>query len=201
MTSRALLLLVSLLLSGCSLFSNFDVFGSASPEAPVPQTSVPPSSATVSPEARLLLEEARALWTDSGECIDAEEATRLLDKAAQLDPLDPTPLILRSRSLSDQGYLEEAFADITRAIQLSPTAETYATRGLLCLKMNRPAGARRDFEYAEKLNPNEPLLHIYRASAAFLEKRPKDACAGLEKGCTLGVCGPWEKAKATGLCF
>lgn len=202
MTSRAnlslaiLLLALFLLLSACSFFKDFELFGSEpSAEAPE-QKKILSSSTTVSPEVRELLEQARALWSASGECSDAEAATRLLDRAVRLDPLDPAPLILRSRALSELGYLDEAFEDITRAIQLSPTAEAYATRGLVCLKMNRPAGARRDFEYAEKLDAGEPMLYVYRASAAFLENRSKDACGDLEKACKLGVCAPWEKAAA-----
>ena len=206
MTSRVLFcFFVPLLLTGCSFFHAFNLFDSDAPDsAAIQNNSASQATATetttVSPEVREIMQEARALWTDSGECTDADRATRLLDKAVRADPLDPAPLILRSRSLSDQGYLEEAFEDATRAIQLSPTAEAYATRGLLCLKMNQPSGARRDFEYAEKVNPREPLLYVYRASAAFLENRPKDACNDLEKGCTLGICGPWNKARATKLC-
>ena len=206
MTFRVLsYLLLPLLLTGCSLFKGLSLFDSAeSDNTAVQNTSVPQATmanvTSVSPEVRKIMEEARTLWTDSGECTDADRATRLLDKAVQADPLDPAPLMLRSRSLSDLGYLEEAFEDATRAIQLSPTAEAYATRGLLCLKMNQPSGARRDFEYAEKLNPREPLLYVYRASAAFLEDRPKDACDDLEQGCSLGICGPWNKARATKLC-
>ncbi len=187
-------------LSSCSFFREGGLFGSSSPvETPEPQ-KVASSSTTISPEVREILEQARSLWTDSGECRDAEEAVRLLDVAVELDPLDPAPLILRSRSLSELGYMDEAFDDITRAIRLSPTAEAYATRGLLCLKMKRPAGARRDFAYAQKLDAGEPLIYVYRASAAFLEDRPEDACKDLEKACKLGVCAPWERAESTALC-
>ena len=66
-----------------------------------------------------------------------------------------------------------------------PVAKAYAIRGLICLKQNHPKGAQRDFEYAEKLNPKEPLIYIHRAAGAFLEGRKGDACDDLELACTL----------------
>ena len=155
---------------------------------------------SVSPEAQRLIAEALEYWTDSGECTNPEAATALLDRAIAADPLDPAPYLLRSRSLSDLGYMNEAFDDATRAIRLSPTAEAYATRGFICLKQRHANGAQRDFSYAESINPDEPLIYVYRAAGAFMENRNKDACADLEKACSLGYCNPWETAKKDKLC-
>ena len=96
--------------------------------------------------------------------------------------------------------MNEAFDDATRAIRLSPTAEAYATRGFICLKQRHANGAQRDFSYAESINPDEPLIYVYRAAGAFMENRNKDACADLEKACSLGYCNPWETAKKDKLC-
>ena len=156
--------------------------------------------ASISPEARAKLEEARKYWTESGECIDPERALPLLDAAIKADPLDPSPYLLRSQALCDLGFLDDAFEDATKAIRLSPVAKAYAMRGLICLKQNHPKGAQRDFDYAEKLDAKEPLLYIYRAAGAFLEDRKGDACADLKQACTLGSCLPWENAKKEKVC-
>jgi len=192
------------LLSGCSWLSMPSLPFWGEEKADAPQKTVPAEPAVVkssiSPEARTNLEEARKYWTESGECIEPARAVALLDKAINADPLDPAPYLLRSRALCDLGYLNEAFNDATKAIRISPTAEAYATRGLICLKQNHPKGAQRDFEYAEKLNAGEPLLYIYRAAGAFLNGRPGVACDDLEKACSLGSCLPWEKAKKEKVC-
>lgn len=154
----------------------------------------------VSPEAQAYLAEAMEYWTASGECTNPERAAELLDKAVAADPLDPAPYLMRSLALSDLGYFNEAFDDATRAIRLSPTAEAYATRGLICLKQHQPEGAQRDFAYAEKINPKEPLIYVYRSAGAFLEGRTSDACSDLKHACELGHCRPWNTAVENGLC-
>lgn len=176
-------------------------FSDAEP-APAVSAEAPrtPAAVSISPAVRSYMEEAQKYWTESGECTHPELALRLLDRAAAADPLDPAPLLLRSRALSELGYLDEAFADATRAILLRPTAEAYATRGLVCLKQNQPQGAERDFAYAEKLDAGEPLIYVYRAAGAFLEGRKSDACNDLERACRLGTCLPWEKTKQEKVC-
>ena len=192
-----------LLLSGCSFlhlpFSG-DSGTAEKSAAPVKKNKEPAPVHSVSPEAQRLIAEALEYWTDSGECTNPEAATALLDRAIAADPLDPAPYLLRSRSLGDLGYMNEAFDDATRAIRLSPTAEAYATRGFICLKQRHANGAQRDFSYAESINPDEPLIYVYRAAGAFMENRNKDACADLEKACSLGYCNPWETAKKDKLC-
>lgn len=192
------------LLSGCS-WPSFSIPFFTEEEPPITQekqaeTSQVVVKAGVSPEARKLLEEAEKYWTESGECVDPAKAANLLDKAIEADPLDAAPYLLRSRALADLGYLNDAFDDATKAIRLAPSAEAYANRGLICLKQNHPKGAQRDFEYAVKLDPKEPLVYVYRAGAAFLEGRKGDACDDLEQACSLGRCLPWEKAKKEKVC-
>lgn len=192
------------LLSGCSWMPfSLPFWGEDQPvEAevgPAPQASAV-SKAGVSPEARKNLEAAKKYWTESGECLNPARALALLDKAVKADPLDPAPYLLRSRALSDLGYQDEAFDDVTKAIRMQPTAEAYATRGLICLKQNHPKGAQRDFEYAVRLDPEEPVIYVYRAAGAFLEGRNSDACDDLEKACELGSCLPWERAKNEKVC-
>lgn len=191
------------LLPGCSwLPFSLPFMDSEGPVTPKAATAAKTAAPTfsVSPEVRDHVEQARKYWTEAGECIEPEQAVSLLDKAVALDPLDPTPYLLRSRALSDLGYHDDAFEDATKAIRLSPTAEAYAVRGLVCLKQNQPRGAARDFAYAEKLDPKEPAVYVYRAAGAFLEGRTGDACDDLEKACELGNCLPWENAVNNKVC-
>ena len=198
------LFILASLLSGCSWFSFSLPFFSS--EEPVVEQNVKAEKIDtavkggVSPEARKLLNEAEKYWTEGGECLEPAKAVSLLDRAIEADPLDPAPYLLRSRALADLGYLNDAFDDATKAIRLSPCAEAYATRGLICLKQNHPKGAQRDFEYAVRLDAKEPLIYIYRAAGSFLEGRKGDACDDLEQACTLGRCQPWEKAKKEKVC-
>lgn len=192
-----------LLLSGCSLLPLPIGDNAEKTPPPAKQASLnapAPQRSSVSPKVQQLLDEARGYWTESGECTNPEKAAELLDNAVAADPLDPAPYLLRSLALSDLGYINEAFDDATKAIRLSPTAEAYATRGFICLKARQSKGAQRDFEYAEKINPHEPLIYVYRAAGAFMEGRDKDACQDLEHACSLGRCAPWEKAKKSKLC-
>ena len=195
-------LILAALLTGCSWLSFSIPFFGDEEAAPVRKAPTKQSAPTVSisPEARTKLDEARKYWTESGECIDPGRALPLLDEAIKADPLDPVPYLLRSQALCDLGYLNDAFDDATKAIRLSPIAKAYAVRGFICLKQNHPKGAQRDFEYAEKLDPKEPLLYIYRAAGAFLDGRKGDACDDLEHACTLGTCLPWEKAQKEKVC-
>lgn len=190
------------LLSGCSwLPFSLPFLDTEEPAPQKPATAATPApKLSVSPEVRDYVEQAKKYWTEAGECIEPEQAAALLDKAVELDPLDPVPYLLRSRALSDLGYHDDAFDDATKAIRLSPTAEAYAIRGLICLKQNQPRGAARDFAYAEKLDPKESSVYVYRAAGAFLEGRTGDACDDLEKACELGTCQPWENAVKNKVC-
>lgn len=203
MKNVMLLIAAILFLSGCGRFSfSLPFINKETPRSAIQEKTTPERKATyaVSPEAQSYLAQAMEYWTDSGECTAPEKAAALLDKSIEKDPLDTAPYLLRSLALSDLGYLNEAFDDATHAIRLSPTAEAYATRGLICLKQHHPEGAQRDFAYAEKINPREPLIYVYRAAGAFLENRRSDACTDLKHACDLGHCRPWNTAAANNLC-
>lgn len=203
MKKLALCVVSLLMLTGCGHMPfSLPFTGDEEKTPPVAEKKQPERKATygVSPQAQTYLSEAMEYWTASGECTNPEKAAALLDKAVDADPLDPAPYLMRSLALSDLGYFNEAFDDATRAIRLSPTAEAYATRGLVCLKQHHPEGARRDFAYAEKINPREPLIYVYRAAGAFLDGRSSDACDDLKHACELGHCRPWNTATESRLC-
>lgn len=198
---QAAAFLLVLFISGCSLSPSSHP-GSAPKAEPVRTHAAGQASKSVSQEARNLVAEAQKLWEEPwSECLDAQKALSLLDKALRMDPLDPSALLLRSRALGDLGFLDDAFDDVTKAIRLSPSAEAYATRGLLLRKRGHPEGARRDLAYAEALDPDEPLTYVYRAAGSFLEGETATACGDLRLACEKGLCGPRLKAQKEGLCL
>ncbi len=192
-----------LLLCGCSALPSFNA-------APRPDPSGTPSgkppqlqavSVSVAPEARKLIAEAQLLWEDSwSECRDAQKALELLDKAIAIDPLDANARLLRSRALADSGYLDDAFDDATKSIRLKSNALSYATRAAILQKQNRLEGALRDLDYAEKLDPDEPLVFVCRAADQFLRQLNVSGCGYLKKAMEKGLAGPWEKAVSEGTC-
>jgi tetratricopeptide (TPR) repeat protein len=55
----------------------------------------------------------------------------------------------------EQGQLEEALADFSKAIEIEPNlAIAYSNRGTIYLKLIEIQNAIRDFTQAIKLNPN-----------------------------------------------
>lgn len=192
--------LAASLLSGCGFFSGIMPWGGDGRAAPSAAPRQAPFSASVSPKARRCLEEVGKLCADPRGCRNAERAADLLDEAVSADPLDAYAHMMKGRVLSELGYYEEAFNDVTKSIRMRPSAEAYAVRGLVCVRQKSPEGARRDFEYAERMAPDNPMVYAYRAAGEFLEGRKGDGCGDLRKACGLGFCLPLEGAKAEGLC-
>ena len=184
------------LLSGCSMLDMFSASQGGEGQGRPQQAEV----SGVSPQARRYMEAAGRLCPDPIGCSDAERAAELLDMAVKADPLDPSAYMARGRMLSELGEYEEAFNDATKAIRLRPSAEAYATRGLVCARQSAPEGALRDFAYAEKLDSQEPLLYAYRAAGMFSAGDSEKGCADLKKACKLGFCLSLDKAKEGGLC-
>ena len=187
MKNIALCVLSLLMLAGCSKmpfslpFTNDG--GKTTPAVEAGRQPERKATYGVSPEAQAYLAEAMEYWTASGECTNPERAAELLDKAVAADPLDPAPYLMRSLALSDLGYFNEAFDDATRAIRISPTAEAYATRGLICLKQHQPEGARRDSHLRISLCrrlPGGSHLRCLQRSEARLRTRPLPP---VEHGC------------------
>ncbi len=195
---KIILPLVLLLLTGCSSIREADIPQDTSKAPAAPQRT---ESLSIAPEARRLIAEARELWNDPwSECRDAPKALQLLDKAVAIDPLDANAWQLRSRALADMGYLDDAFDDASKSIRLSGSASSYATRALILQKQNHLQGADRDLDYAEKLDPDEPLIFVFRAAGLFLSQQNSKGCENLKKAKEKGLSGPWEKAFSEGLC-
>ena len=112
------LALCSALLAGCGLLT---------PE-PEPARPANPTGASGrhDAEAEQLFGKARVLWGRDGICSNPEQAVAYLDSALEIEPTYAEALARRGQALSDLGYHDDAFDDLTRAIRLDPTAEAYA---------------------------------------------------------------------------
>lgn len=58
--------------------------------------------------------------------------------------------------------------------------KTYLTRGSAQLQLKNVAGARKDFESAREIAPNDPVVYNSLALISFAENKPQDAIASFE---------------------
>lgn len=173
---------------------------SAEVESPAGPEQAEQTPLRVSPRARELFEQARALWNEDDVCLQPDAAAAWLDAALEVDPDYAEALLWRGRALADGGYLEDAFDDLTRSIRLQATALAYAARGLTGLRLGNVQGAERDVETAIQLDGREPHAYVYRAALHFVREESDQACADLAAACERGLCVPHRKAVTEGLC-
>lgn len=199
---RAGLLAALLLTTGC-------VFPGFSPRVPSPES--PESGGgivadgvaarvAVSPRARELFEQARAVWDGDDVCRQPAAAVAWLDAALEVQPDYAEALVWRGRALGEGGYGEDAFDDLTRAIRLQASALAYAERGLIGLRLGNVQGAEHDLERALDLDDGEPRSYVYRAALRFTREQAEAACSDLAAACARGMCLPQENAAREGLC-
>ena len=163
----------------------------------------------LSPEGERKLMEARSLWIED-DCVEPERATLLLDAVLEEVPDYADALIWRGKALTAQGYLEDAFDDLTMAVRLLPgggqpegarlRARAYAARAYTALRMAREQGAERDLASALEADPSEPTVYLYRGALEFLRGKDAEGCADLGRACALGMCGARQQAESGGLC-
>ena len=91
----------------------------------------------------------------------------------------------RGKSRSTADNFKDALADLNRAIQLQPTAESYNERGQVRDRLKDKQGALADFNEAVKLNPNLAEAYYYRASVEDDFGNTQQALADLEKSLSL----------------
>lgn len=110
-----------------------------------------PSQDSCRVSAAMWLDKARAFWSGK-RYSNPQAAVECLDKALALDPRNAECLNERGLAKADAGYLREALADFSRAIETSPSmTAAYHNRGLLYMKMNAAEKACRDFQRAASL--------------------------------------------------
>lgn len=217
MARMAALCLALVALSGCArqggMFSGADPEDSrhTPPDASAaPGAERPSLLPLLSPEGERRLKEAKSLWIED-DCVDPERAALLLDAVLEEVPDYADALIRRGKALTAQGYLEDAFDDLTRAVRLLPPgadqpegarlrARAYAARAYVALRMAREQGAERDLASALEADPTEPSIYLYRGALEFLRGKDTEGCADLRKACDLGMCGAQTRAESGGLC-
>lgn len=188
----SVLALCSALLTGCGLLT---------PE-PEPVRPENPTGATGrhDAEAELLFGKARVLWGRDEVCSNPEQAVAYLDSALEIEPTYAEALVRRGQALSDLGYHDDAFDDITRAIRLDPTGEAYAARGLVLFRAGNLAGARKDAEEAVRRNARLAAAWNLHGAIAYENGEVEAACADFARACEAGECAGLEAARREALC-
>ncbi|KAJ7411733.1 Tetratricopeptide repeat protein 13 [Willisornis vidua] len=77
--------------------------------------------------------------------------------------------------LSPLGRISEALSDLTKAIQLQPSARLYRHRGTLYFISEDYATAHEDFQHSLELNKNQPIAMLYKGLTFFHRGLLKEA--------------------------
>ncbi len=131
-----------------------------------------------------------------------EQALKDIDKnITEAGDADITALlVVRSLVLSQLGRKDEAFDDMTKAVQSRPDAELYALRGFVLWRGGKVRGAMRDAEYALYKQKDIPLGTMMQGLALYSEEQMDKACPLLETACKQGQCFGIEFAQEQGQC-
>lgn len=191
-TMTGLAIVALLALPGCSLLEPEKL-----PPKPANPTGV---SGKYNPQAEQFFAKARVLWKKGETCSNPELALEYLDEALQLEPDYPQALIRRGLALSQLGYADDAFDDLTKAIRLDPSAEAYLSRGICLLQQGNAKGARKDLEEALHRDGSSYRAWNVLGAVALKEGNDKEACEAFEKACSSGDCTGIEAARREKIC-
>ncbi|XP_066467504.1 tetratricopeptide repeat protein 13 isoform X2 [Tiliqua scincoides] len=106
---------------------------------------------------------------------NAELALFELSRVISLAPDYPEVFEQRAEILSPLGRISEALADLTKAIQLKPSARLYRHRGTLYFISEDYATAYEDFQNSLELNKNQPIAMLYKGLTFFHRGLLKEA--------------------------
>ncbi|XP_039384493.1 tetratricopeptide repeat protein 13 isoform X2 [Mauremys reevesii] len=106
---------------------------------------------------------------------NAELALYELSRVISLEPDRPEVFEQRAEILSPLGRISEALADLTKAIQLQPSARLYRHRGTLYFISEDYATAHEDFQRSLELNKNQPIAMLYKGLTFFHRGLLKEA--------------------------
>lgn len=95
------------------------------------------------------------------------QAIDLYSAVIATDPEEPTAYRERARCHYRMGQLDEALADLSRAIELAPSPGTYFTRGRYCLEASRFHDACADFSNVLELERGREERPFFEAAAFF----------------------------------
>jgi serine/threonine protein kinase/Tfp pilus assembly protein PilF len=96
------------------------------------------------------------------------EALESLDECVKQGPADADVLRVRAAIRARQGQYTNAVGDYTRALELAPTAATYAVRGWVHIVTEAPKLALADFDEAIRLDPTSGDAYCGRGHARVL---------------------------------
>lgn len=190
--AASLALLAALALPGCSLLEQ-----AKEPPKPANPTG---ASGKYDPQAEQLFGKARVLWKNGETCSNPEAALEYLDEALKLEPDYPQALIRRGLALSQLGYADDAFDDLTRAVRLDPSAEAYLSRGICLLQQGNTVGARRDLDESLRLDATSYRAWNILGAVALKEGNDQEACDAFAKACSNGDCTAIDAARREKIC-
>ncbi|XP_068088055.1 tetratricopeptide repeat protein 13 isoform X2 [Hyperolius riggenbachi] len=106
---------------------------------------------------------------------NAELALFELSRVIAFEPDHPEVFEQRAEILSPLGRISEALGDLTRAIQLQPSARLYRHRGTLYFISEDYIAAHEDFQRSLELNQNQPIAVLYKGLTFFHRGLLKEA--------------------------
>ncbi|XP_075059740.1 tetratricopeptide repeat protein 13 isoform X2 [Mixophyes fleayi] len=106
---------------------------------------------------------------------NAELALFELSRVISLEPDHPEVYEQRAEILSPLGRISEALSDLSKAIQLQPSARLYRHRGTLHFVSEDYVAAHEDFQRSLELNQNQPIAVLYKGLTFFHRGLLKEA--------------------------
>ncbi|XP_061667741.1 tetratricopeptide repeat protein 13 isoform X2 [Syngnathoides biaculeatus] len=106
---------------------------------------------------------------------NADLALYELARVITLQPNWPEVYEQRAEILSPLGRISEALADLTKAIQLQPSARLYRHRGTLLFISEDYVAASEDFQQSLELKKNQPIAMLYKGLTFFHRGMLKEA--------------------------
>uniref|UniRef100_A0A8C1W129 Tetratricopeptide repeat protein 13-like n=1 Tax=Cyprinus carpio TaxID=7962 RepID=A0A8C1W129_CYPCA len=106
---------------------------------------------------------------------NADLALYELSRVIALEPSRPEVYEQRAEILSPLGRISEALSDLTKAIQLQPSARLYRHRGTLLFISEDYIAAMEDFQQSLELKKNQPIAMLYKGLTFFHRGLLKEA--------------------------
>ena len=122
----------------------------------------------------------------------AEEARKLYEQAATVDPKSPEPVIALIRLDLAENQPQRALDRLDGALARMPaSAILLSVRGDVLMGIERPDAAVESYAAAIQLRPDWPQPYRSLARAELAGGKQKEAVAALEKGMTATGGSPW----------
>ncbi|XP_048391616.1 tetratricopeptide repeat protein 13 isoform X1 [Stegostoma tigrinum] len=106
---------------------------------------------------------------------NAELALFELNRVITLEPNAPEVFEQRAEILSPLGRISEALNDLSRAIQLRPSARLYRHRGTLYFISEDYAAAHEDFQLSLEMKKYQPIAMLYKGLTFYHRGMLKEA--------------------------